>query len=353
MKTTTIFAIALVIALYGSALSADETVRWQARSGHKVVMFQEELFLTGGLYAFEKSFLFNDIWTSDDGAVWSPIETEQPYTPSRHLHASLVFLDHIWVMGGQGSGFLNDVWRSPTGQTWELVTGEAPWAARRGMASVVHNNRMFILGGEGSDGGYYNDVWVTEDGITWELLTSDAAWDPRREHEAVSLENAIFILGGTAKSGKYDEVWRSADGINWQKIASLPIAVRGHCAEVFKDKIFVFGGVDDEDKLSNEVWSSSDGVIWSVVEENALWAGRTRHDSVVFNKRLWLLGGTTEEGDSSEIWFSKDGKDWKSITDSSQCGCFSSKSDMKSQRYFLGDILLLGISLLLLFRFKR
>ena len=353
IQSATITILAFVLSLCATALQADETVSWQERSGHRMAAFQDALFITGGLYAFEKNFFFNDVWTSSNGATWSRIETESPYTPSRQLHACMVFQDNIWVMGGQSSEYLNDVWRSANGQDWEAVATSAPWTPRRGMAAVVHNNRMFIMGGENSAREYNNDVWASEDGATWELLTGNPGWRPRWEHAAVSFNNAIYVLGGAAEYGKHNDVWRSSDGITWTQIGTLPVAVRGHCVEVFKDNIIMFGGVDADDKLLNEVWSSPDGVTWTIAEDYALWSGRERHASAVFNKRLWLAGGTTEDGDSNDVWFSRDGIEWQATTESTGCGCSCDSADAKSWRSFLGDVLLLGVSLLVLLRYKR
>lgn len=349
--TATLSAI-LMLSLCDTALHADETASWQARSGHEMVVFQDALLITGGLYAFEKNFFFNDVWTSSNGASWTHSQTEQPYTPSRQMHASLVFQDHVWVMGGQSSGYLNDVWRSANGQDWEAVTSAAQWSQRRGMAAVVHNNRMYILGGENSAHEYTSDVWLSEDGATWEMATGSAKWKPRWEHAAVSFNNAIFVIGGAAEFGKYNDVWRSTDGAAWTSVGTLPTAVRGHCAEVFKDKIVVFGGADANGKLLNEVWSSPDGATWTIVEGDTLWAGRTRHASAVYNNRLWLAGGTLESGDSDDVWSSRDGAEWKSATESASCGCACSGNDTKSWRSFLGDALLLGLSLLVLSRYS-
>ncbi len=355
MKTHAITMILAAVLLFPCAAFSqdDETVLWQARSGHRMAAFQDALYITGGLYAFQKNFFFNDTWVSGDGASWSNVTTEQPYTPSRQLHSFLVFQEQLWIMGGQSNAYLNDVWRSADGVSWEMVLAAAPWSPRRGMAAVVHNNRLFMLGGEDSAREYNSDVWVSDDGVAWELLTSNPGWQPRWELAAVSLNNAMFVLGGAAEYGKFNDVWRSSDGVSWMKVGNLPAGIRGHCAEVFKNKIFVFGGVNEKDKLLNEVWMSEDGITWEIAEEFALWPARTRHASAVHKNRLWLAGGTGEEGDLSDVWRSRDGVDWQVPTESGICGCTCQKAATKSLPYFLGDLLLFGVSLLVLLRLKR
>ena len=98
---------------------------------------------------------------------------------------------------------------------------------------------------------------------------------------------------------------------------------------------------------------SEDGITWEIAEEFALWPARTRHASAVHKNRLWLAGGTGEEGDLSDVWRSRDGVDWQVPTESGICGCTCQKAATKSLPYFLGDLLLFGVSLLVLLRLKR
>ena len=160
-------------------------------------------------------------------------------------------------------------------------------------------------------------------------------------------------MGGGADFGKYDDVWRSSDGITWMKIGTLPTAVRGHCAEVFKNKLFVFGGLDEDDKLLQEIWVSEDGAGWEIVEEYALWPARTRHASAMYNNKLWLAGGTTEEGDNSDVWRSRDGIEWQEVAADSGCGCVCNDGETKSWKDFWGDMLLVGTSLLILMYYRK
>ncbi len=347
-----VVAVLIGLILCGLDAYTDEIAGWQGRSGHRMAAFEDALFISGGLYAFEKNFFFNDLWVSKDGAVWNRVEMAPAYSPSRQLHGFLVFQEHLWVLGGQSDVYLNDVWRSADGSGWETVTASAAWTPRRGMAALVHNDRMFLLGGEDGDREYNSDVWVSDDGASWELLTGSPGWRPRWEHAAVSFNNAIFVLGGAAEYGKFNDVWRSSDGVTWTKMGTLPVGVRGHCAEVFRNKIFVFGGVDENDKLLNQILASDDGTTWEVVEEYALWPARTRHASTVQDRQLWLAGGTTETGDSSEVWHSRDGVDWQDASVSG-CGCTCSSEEPKTWKAFLGDLLLIGISLLVVLQIKK
>ena len=100
----------------------------------------------------------------------------------------------------------------------------------------------------------------------------------------------------------------------------------GHTSVVFQNKIWVLGGVDNLRRY-NDVWSSPDGSTWTestppgsasknVGGANKNWWGiRHSHTSVVFKGKIWLLGGrpggTTRVND---VWSSADGSTWTEST---------------------------------------
>jgi hypothetical protein len=73
----------------------------------------------------------------------------------------VVFDGKMWVLGGdrifEGPSIAyNDVWCSSDGVNWTESDNNADWSARGGHASVVHDGKMWVLGG-----GDKNDVWYT------------------------------------------------------------------------------------------------------------------------------------------------------------------------------------------------
>lgn len=64
-----------------------------------------------------------------------------------------------------------------SGGNWEQATSDAGWSARQNHQSLIHDGKMWVLGG--TDGpnntGVKNDVWSSTDGITWTQVTASAA----------------------------------------------------------------------------------------------------------------------------------------------------------------------------------
>ncbi|KPM32787.1 Kelch repeats protein [Croceitalea dokdonensis DOKDO 023] len=88
----------------------------------------------------------------------------------------------------------------------------------------------------------------------------------------------------------------------------------GHNSLVFDNKMWVIGGNSCCGGQFNDVWSSTDGVTWTQVTANANFAARTGHASVVFDGKMWVIGGNGSQ-EFNDIWNSSDGSNWTQVTD--------------------------------------
>ena len=85
-----------------------------------------------------------------------------------------------------------------------------------------------------------------------------------------------------------------------------------HASVVFNNKMWVLGG-RDESSNKNDVWSSSDGINWTQATANAPWTARQEYTSVVFNNKMWVLGGY-DGSYKNDVWSSSDGVNWTQAT---------------------------------------
>jgi hypothetical protein len=180
----------------------------------------------------------------------------------------VVFNDRMWVMGGNdGTRDLNDVWYSRDGTIWTLATAHAGWSPRDEHSSVVFGDKMWVIGGNGGDVSTYgksNDVWASEDGVNWTEVAETTSWWPRSDHASVVYDNRIWILGGDPFYiiyGKLSDVWYSYNGRDWRlatAYADWPVR-SGHAAAVFQDRIWILGGAINGGRytssyLGNDIW---------------------------------------------------------------------------------------------------
>lgn len=105
----------------------------------------------------------------------------------------------------------------------------------------------------------------------------------------------------------------------------------GHAAVVFDDRIWVMGGynpgVISGDTYYEDVWSSIDGKSWELVLEKAPWMGRKGHRLVSFNdgggEAIFLVGGFTVNEETgyreyaNDVWKTNDGVNWTQIKENS------------------------------------
>ena len=71
-------------------------------------------------------------------------------------------------------------------------------------------------------------------------------------------------------------------------------------------------------KLLNDVWSSEDATTWTSLTSKAAWAGRKNFGMIVYNKKIWVLGGLMaglggKQVPSNSIWSSSDGVEWLQV----------------------------------------
>lgn len=279
---------------------------WAARHTHASTVFNEKMWILGGVGS---AGLRNDVWSSPDGVNWTPETFYAPWS-ARKDHKAVAFDGRIWVIGGWDlSGRRSDVWSSTDGVSWVQETAAAQWSARSGSAAVVFNNKMWVLGGYDSSG-WRNDVWSSSDGATWVEETPAAAWSARSGHAAVEISGQVWIMGGNDGSNLND-IWFTFDGVNWipDLVVSGPVwsARNSHAAVATPFDVWVSGGRSGT--LERDFWSSTGGGVWNEETSQAPWSARMLHAMLYFGNRMWILGGQLTGSSAhngppaNDIWF--------------------------------------------------
>lgn len=200
-------------------------------------------------------------------------------------------------------------------------TKKAPWAAREGHASVVFDNKMWVLGGHSADANRtnvrFNDVWSTEDGSIWVRVLSTAPWDPRSSFTATSFDGKIWIIGGITGEGEASgEVWWTSNGTVWTRITDGDaITPRySHAAAVFSNKIYILGGRNFEGGLPDV--TTFDGTDFEVPLAQGPWGTLCGHSMCVTEvsgvDTLIVSGGSDGDGLNRSVFLSSDGINWRS-----------------------------------------
>ncbi|MBS0261350.1 MAG: galactose oxidase [Planctomycetes bacterium] len=289
---------------------------WQPRDSQGEVVFQNQLWILGGWF---DSFAAppRDVWSSPDGTTWKRVTESAPWKHS-DLPMSVVFQDRMWLIGGWYNGRLpghsasSEVWSSTDGAHWEQSTAAAGFTPRIAAGAVVFKDRLWILGGTenyyfGDEKSLKNDVWSSANGKDWKLETADAGWSPRAYHQAVVHDGKIWVLGGGNYVPQYhavNDVWSSADGVHWNRETEHAgwDPRLWFSAVAYRDRLWVLGGwQNNPSKNFGDVWHSRDGKTWRPLKSETCWKARHEHSAYVFQDKLWVAGGHAQPL-SSEVW---------------------------------------------------
>ena len=276
---------------------------------------------------------------------WVSIQPAAPFA-ARDGAGALTLNGKMWLLGGwRPSGdktfprkCSNDVWSSVDGKNWKMVKpntfldasfdASQDWEGRHTAGYVVHENKLWIVGGDPLQGHYQPDVWSSADGKTWKHVNAGtpAPWGQRALAYTVAHDGYIWVIGGQtmpefapSEERFFRDVWRSKDGIAWEEVkpAEPFWSARGMIggAAVMNGRIWILGGgtydtpTTKTRKFFNDVWSSADGVRWQQHTQQAPWAPRQYHDVAVFDGKLWVMGGYSGQN-RKDVWYSSDGVNW-------------------------------------------
>ena len=272
---------------------------------------EEMLFAMGG-FAEASSFeedsndrrrqYHSDILVSPDGngEDWITLRADVPFS-ERAFFGEVVHNGRIYILGGWADNWQRhpEIWSSADGLTWQLEATN-PGFGPDGIGGLVvlsHNGSIYVIGGdEGDSGGYQNDVWSSADGKEWRLVTDNAGFAERAYFSGVVHNGTMFVFGGydateDHSSSIYNDVWASTDGANWVKLSS-PFGSDACCraAVSYNGKIVVMGGdYENTGRHSSAVWSSADGINWDLVS-NGIMLGRYSHSAAVYNGKIFVMG---------------------------------------------------------------
>lgn len=299
---------------------------WQPRDSQGELVHDGKLWIFGGWFnSYEAPP--RDVWSSPDGKAWTLVEPNAPWKHS-DLSMSVTFRDRMWFMGGWYNGRLpghsasNMVWSSTDGIQWEQTTDKAGWSPRLAAALVVHDDKMWMLGGSenyyfGDQTSLKNDVWSSSDGKEWTLVTDRAEWAPRAYHQAAALNGRIYVFGGgnyVPEHQAFNDVWSSADGIHWrQETDAAPWSPRlWFSSAVYRNQMWVLGGWSNHPSTNlGDVWYSKNGKDWKQLKTENQWKERHEHSAFVFDDKLWIAGGHARPLDN-DVWFIQIDKEWLS-----------------------------------------
>ncbi|WP_157986605.1 Kelch repeat-containing protein [Chitinophaga alhagiae] len=267
------------------------------------------------------------MYYTNNGATWIRVKAADNKKDSLPLAAHgrmATFQNKLWLLGGlTKDAVLNKIWSSEDGTSWtvsEATDPAARWSPRERLNAVVFQDKLWVIGGSllpaggnpSLNGTALNDVWNTADGVTWTKVTAAATFPPRSNPAVFVYKDRIWLTGGIDNNQQYlNDVWNTADGVTWTKVAAQtpPPARNGHKVLVNKAQLLLIGGADNS-ATYNDLWvSADDGLNWAKItdpeDSRALPADfpqRAYFDAFTSNKVIWILGGQNDGAGVQEVW---------------------------------------------------
>ena len=233
-----------------------------------------------------------------------------------------VILDASTASGHRAG--VSEMWSSNDGKRW-MLRKRYPFNrnGRKNASLVVHNNRMWMLGGADGANQALIDIWSSANGIDWKL-EAFAPFNLRNrgsgwEGGVTTFQNKIFVF---TKSYENKEVlaYSSSDGKHWAlETANLfgidpsEGAIQFDKTVVLDDKLYAFGIGPNSGFGEIRIFSTDNGSYWNEPVPSArLRFGEVYGSSVTQYKGLvWFIGG--QDGGRnvySRIWYTSDMQTW-------------------------------------------
>lgn len=152
----------------------------------------------------------------------------------------------------------------------------------------------------------------------WTEVNGSAEFSKRWQHTSVVFDDSLWVIGGFLEGSGgspdlfFNDTWYSSDGNRWYlaNVSGEFPARAEQSSVVYNGRIWVIGGTDSA-RVRNDTWSSPDGKVWTLVNQSPQFPARKFHSSVVFDNKMWVIGGSDSNGEYlNDTWYSSDGNRW-------------------------------------------
>lgn len=188
---------------------------WGPRVLHYTVAFDDRIWVIGGQtlpqFAPEAEAFYNDVWCSRDGIEWERVLENAPWSPRGMIGGGAVHRGRIWLLGGgtydtpgrPERELFNEVWSSTDGASWKLHACCPAWEPRQYHEVAVFDDQLWVIEGY-SRTGNRSDVWHSVDGVHWHEVP-DTPWAPRHAASVFVHDDSLWVVTG---NNMQSDSWR-------------------------------------------------------------------------------------------------------------------------------------------------
>lgn len=205
---------------------------------------------------------------SDSGVMWESVK-QSGTAPGKISHHRAAIFDHKAVIFGgiQNNAECEEAYEFDTEKCiWNKLkqTGDIPKSRDDHSLSQIDANSFIIFGGFVA-GSRVNDVYLcTKNGGTldWRMLAeaSPEKPAPRASQSSAYFQGKLYVFGGMDEDNtKFCDLWElDLQSETWCEIQLPPETPQpgprsGHSASIYKNKMYIFGGILELTKELNEM----------------------------------------------------------------------------------------------------
>jgi hypothetical protein len=186
---------------------------------------------------------------------------------------------------------------------WTKLQDSADWKKNYNFQMFSIHDTLWVFHPDGN--------WFSPNGKDWTKSTLANSINNLGFLKYVHFNNAVYGLGhfeGNIEQFSFrPTIYRTTDFKHWDTISiksNLPKRFFYHPL-VFNNKIWIIGGEDKKTQYA-DIWNSPDGVVWTKQKDNLPFGKRIHSNVINFNGTLYLL--------NNDVWTSTDGLEWKLLT---------------------------------------
>ncbi|MBI2191609.1 MAG: cadherin-like beta sandwich domain-containing protein [Planctomycetes bacterium] len=135
---------------------------WSRRQLFSMVVAHDDRMwvLGGGLTVYHPFRAYTDVWNTEDGRRWTQVAEAAPW-PARIWSSAAVYRGRMWILGGFRAeptwNNFDDLWYSEDGAVWHPLASECLWSPRHEVSAYVFRDRLWLFGGNAWP--LMNDAW--------------------------------------------------------------------------------------------------------------------------------------------------------------------------------------------------
>lgn len=302
MRLLHISAVNLLLVLSSQVLAQSYSGSWEPTDSKGFTQRRDltASVIDGYIYAIGGDIGSADILEMFDpgSPVWSPLSPSGLFSP-RGGHTASVIDGKIYLIGGGNSDGTPSAYiqvLDPVANRLRRDTiAVSHFSERYKHTATVVDNKIYCIGGVNSYP-YTNDTVEVYDPATrsWSVMEYTGEFTPRLEHTASLIDRKIYIIGGHDGVDDVNSIQvLDIETATWSTIATTDGAIIGHCAIVYDNKIFIFGGYKRGTDIDVLVFDPQT-LQWNTVPTTGVFTKRDRFATAQVGNKFYAIGGETK-----------------------------------------------------------